>query len=68
MPTRDERYRRDFELANRDRIRYRSVAIDAVAALLVRTGEDYGLLTGDDLADGERRAAELRARVRSRTG
>jgi hypothetical protein len=68
MPTRDERYRRDFEPANRDRIRYRSVAIDAVAGLLVRAGEDYGLLTGDDLADGERRAAELRARVRSRTG
>ena len=68
MPTRDERYRRDFERANRDRSYYRSVAIDAVAALLLRTGEHYELLTGDDLADAERRAAELRARMRSRTG
>lgn len=68
MPTRDERYRRDFERANQDRRYYRAAAIDAVAALLLATGDDYGILTGDDLTDVQRRASELRARMRSRTG
>jgi hypothetical protein len=68
VPTRDERYRRDFERANRDRRYDRAAAIDAVAALLLATGDDYGILTGDDLADVQRRASELRARMRTRTG
>lgn len=60
---RDERRRRQLHQIASQRDYYRSRALDAVAVLLLRTGDDYDLLDADDLAAAHRRALELRAKM-----
>jgi hypothetical protein len=50
-----------------ERDRYRRVAVDAVAALLLRTGDHLHLMESEDLAAVLARAQELRERMVGRS-
>ena len=64
---RDARYRRQLERVTSQRDHYRRVAVDAVAALLVATGDHLDLLDGEDLAAVLVRAREVRERMAGRS-
>jgi hypothetical protein len=64
---RDARYRRQVERVTNQRDHYRRLAIDAVAALLLRTGDHLDLVEGEDLAAVLARAEELRERMVGRS-
>lgn len=74
MTSRDARYRSQAAVAMRRSEHYRTLAIDALAALIVQTGDvTWADLFGDehpgdlDHADLRRRVAELRATLVGRT-
>jgi hypothetical protein len=67
LSPRDARYKDQSHRMVRERDRYRSIAIDAVAALIVGQGDDLDLLDGVDLLEAQQRAADLRARMSGRT-
>ncbi|GAA1593264.1 hypothetical protein GCM10009789_54120 [Kribbella sancticallisti] len=64
---RDARYRRQLERVANQRDHYQRCAIDAVAALLLATGDHLDLLEGDDLAAVLVRAQELRGKMVGRS-
>jgi len=69
MTSRDERYRAQAMRAEQKADRYRSLALDLVAALVVSTG-DIGWLEqvqGEDVAEARGRVESLRGRMVNRS-